>query len=68
MSKLEGVTGPVFKSLTINMDFCQVDMCGKQAFYDVHIKMNNKVVKGITVAMCREHGDYATPVTMDGES
>ena len=40
---------------------CAVDGCERVAVYTIHIEMNAPGVTGISVPMCRDHGDYALP-------
>ncbi len=40
---------------------CAVDDCERVAVYTIHIELSAPGVAGISVPMCREHGDYALP-------
>ncbi len=40
---------------------CAVDGCERVAVYTIHIELSTPGVAGISVPMCREHGDYALP-------
>ncbi len=40
---------------------CAVDACERVAVYVIHIEMGVPRVPGISVPMCRDHGDYALP-------
>ena len=40
---------------------CAVDDCERVAVYTIHIELSTPGVAGISVPMCREHGDYALP-------
>jgi len=40
---------------------CAVDDCERVAVYTIHIELSTPGVTGISVPMCREHGDDALP-------
>ncbi len=40
---------------------CAVDDCERVAVYTIHIELSTPGVAGISVPMCREHGDDALP-------
>ncbi len=40
---------------------CAVDGCERVAVYTIHIELSTPGVAGISVPMCRAHGDYALP-------
>jgi len=48
---------------------CAVDDCERVAVYTIHSELSTPDVGGISVPMCREHGDDALPgPPRDGES
>jgi len=58
---MEGTIGPTEKNANASAPWCCVDDCGKPSFWDIHLDLKNPIIKGLTVAMCREHGDTAHP-------
>jgi len=65
---MTGTMGRVGKSRRERVA-CAVDDCERMAVYTIHIELSTPAVAGISVPMCRAHGDDALPgPPRDGES